>query len=69
MGTLSAKVDEFRDQAAACLDGARKTADLKSKLELLGIAVAWLDLADLLEGSALYQQHDRAATSSAKGTG
>lgn len=46
-----AKEDEFRDQAAACLDRSNKASDVKSKLELLAIAVAWLDLADLTEQS------------------
>lgn len=32
-----------------CLDRAKGAVHLKSKLELLGIAVAWLDLADLVE--------------------
>jgi hypothetical protein len=47
-----ASVDGFRDQAASCLDQAKRAVDLTSKLELLGIAVAWLDLADLVERSA-----------------
>jgi hypothetical protein len=44
-----AKTDGFRDQAAACLEAAQSAADAKAKLELLMIAVAWLDLADLVE--------------------
>lgn len=44
-----ATVEEFRDRAALCLDSAKKAVDAKSKLELLGIAIAWLDLADLVE--------------------
>lgn len=47
-----AKVDEYRDQAAACLESAKKAVELKSKLELIGMAVAWLDLADIAERSA-----------------
>lgn len=47
-----AKVEEFRNQAAVCLDRAKVAANLKAKLELLMIAVAWLDLADLLEQGA-----------------
>ena len=47
-----ARVDEYRDQAGECLDRAKRTVDIKSKLELLGIAVAWLDLADMVERSA-----------------
>ena len=46
------KAGEFRDQAAVCLDRAKTAVDLKAKLELLMIAVAWLDLADLTEQSA-----------------
>jgi hypothetical protein len=45
------KVEEFRNQAAVCLDRANTVVDLKAKLELLLIAVAWLDLADLTEQS------------------
>ena len=44
-----AKTDAFRDRAAACLEAAQRAADAKAKLELLMIAVAWLDLADLVE--------------------
>jgi hypothetical protein len=44
-----ARADEFRDQAAVCIDRAKGAVHLKSKLELLSIAVAWLDLADLVE--------------------
>lgn len=47
-----AKADEFRDQAAECLDRARTVEQLDIKLELLGIAVAWLDLADCVEHAA-----------------
>ena len=47
-----AEVDEFRDRAAACLDHAKAAGDLKAKLELLMIAVAWLDLVDLKEQNA-----------------
>jgi hypothetical protein len=44
-----AKTDAFRDQAAACLEAAQSAADAKAKLELLMLAVAWLDLADFVE--------------------
>ena len=44
--------DCYRDQAAECLDSARTVADAKAKLELLALAKGYLDLADLVEGSA-----------------
>ena len=44
-----ARVDECRDQAAECLDSARRVADRKAKLQLLALAKGYLDLADLLE--------------------
>ena len=47
-----ARTDEYRDQAAECLDSARSVADAKAKLELLALAKGYLDLADLVEGSA-----------------
>jgi len=46
-----ARVDECRDQAAECLDSARRVADRKAKLQLLALAKGYLDLADLLEAS------------------
>jgi hypothetical protein len=52
-----AKADEFRDQAAECLDRAKAVEQFDIKLELLGIAVAWLDLADCVEHAA--SQRDR----------
>jgi hypothetical protein len=62
------RADEFRDQAAACLDRAKTAVDLKVKLELLMIAVAWLDLADVAEQSpgrqeVLRHRSDGAASS------
>jgi hypothetical protein len=54
------KADEFRDQAAGCLELAQKAADLKTKLELLLVAAGWLGLADRLEGLPLYHLHDTA---------
>lgn len=47
-----ATTDEYRDQAAECLDTARTVADAKAKLELLVLAKGYLDLADFVEGSA-----------------
>lgn len=46
------RTDEYRDQAAECLDSARTVADGKAKLELLALAKGYLDLADLVEASA-----------------
>lgn len=46
-----ATTDEYRDQAAECLDSARSVADPKAKLELLVLAKGYLDLADLVEGT------------------
>lgn len=49
--TPVASTDDYRDQAAECLDSARSVADPKAKLELLALAKGYLDLADLVEGS------------------
>lgn len=53
MGNVTpvASTDDYRDQAAECLDSARSVADPKAKLELLALAKGYLDLADLVEGS------------------
>jgi len=50
--TDDVRTDEYRDQAAECLDSDRSVADAKAKLELLVLAKGYLDLADLVEGSA-----------------
>lgn len=50
--TDETRTDEYRDQAAECLDSARTVADAKAKLELLALAKGYLDLADLVEVSA-----------------
>lgn len=50
--SFKARTDEYRDQAAECLDSARSVADTKAKLELLALAKSYLDLADLAEGAA-----------------
>ena len=46
-----ATTENYRDQAAECLDSARSVADPKAKLELLVLAKGYLDLADLVEGT------------------
>jgi hypothetical protein len=44
--------DVYKVHAAACLDIARKTDDRQGKIALLGIARAWLALADPYAGAA-----------------
>ena len=44
--------DVYKVHAAACLDIARKTDDREGKIALLGIARAWLALADPYAGAA-----------------
>jgi hypothetical protein len=43
----------YKVQATACLEIARKTDDREGKIALLGIARAWLALADQHAGAAL----------------